>query len=269
MQRRIHTFDNGVMVYDDHLISIQRERYKQRNVHEAEEEDIFTEIIHSIPGNGCFVDVGAAIGYYPLLAKKIAPDLTIYGIEPLKRHHKFFLENIALNGFIERDFVIITKGISQRGGYMRFSDKGYGSSLHENKDGVAHAGFVGDLFEKVLRKMRFREHSMRSSDSISIKTMTLDKLMHAVRTPVDLLQMDVQGFEASVLKGGISSLQTNNIRTLLIGTHGLPVHRECLSILQECNYEIEFDQAESKNQPDGIIVASKGVRRIKSRDNKA
>ncbi len=64
MERAIHTFDNGVRVYDDHLLDEQRERYRKHNVHEAEEENIFVDLIHRIPANGCFVDVGAAIGYY-------------------------------------------------------------------------------------------------------------------------------------------------------------------------------------------------------------
>lgn len=252
------------MVYDDHLISIQRERYEKRNVHEAEEEDVFTEIIRSVPDNGCFVDIGAAIGYYPLLAKKIAPSLDIYAIEPLKRHRTFLLENLALNGFVERDFTIIAKGVSQLGGDMLFSDKGYGSSLRENNDSARKPGFFGRFFGKInlLRYFGVR------NDLIHIKTITLDNLINVVRTPIDLLQMDIQGFEASVLKGGISSLKSGKILTLLIGTHGLPVHQACISVLKECGYDIEIDQAKLQNQPDGIIVASKGVRRIKSRVDK-
>lgn len=264
MRRNIHTFDNGVMVYDDHLIPIQRERYKKRNVHEAEEEDIFIEIIRSIPDNGCFVDVGAAIGYYLLLAKKIVPGLNIYAIEPLKRHRKFLLENIVLNGFFARDFTIITKGVSQLGGEMRFCDDGYGSSLREHKDTIKDMGDFSNFFGDVFRRLTLREHFVNHGGLINIKTITLDELINAVRMPIDLLQMDIQGFEASVLKGGISSLKMGNVLTLLIGTHGLPIHRECISIIKNCGYEIEFDQAESRNQPDGIIVASKGVRRIKS-----
>ena len=47
MPRAIHTFDNGVRVYEDQLWAGQRARYEKRNVHEAEEEDIFVELIGS------------------------------------------------------------------------------------------------------------------------------------------------------------------------------------------------------------------------------
>ena len=73
MERAIHTFDNGVRVYEDQLLDEQRARYERRNVHEAEEEEIFVDLIRRLPPDGCFVDVGAAIGYYLILAHKLLP----------------------------------------------------------------------------------------------------------------------------------------------------------------------------------------------------
>ena len=89
MARAIHTFDNGVRVYEDQLLEEQRARYRKRNVHEAEEEEIFVDLIRRLPPDGCFVDVGAAIGYYLILARKLSPRLTIHGVEPLERHRAF------------------------------------------------------------------------------------------------------------------------------------------------------------------------------------
>ena len=112
MKRNVHVFDNGVKVYDDHLTPIQRDRYRRRNVHEAEEEDIFIEILQTIPPDGCFANIGCAIGYYPLLAKRLIPGRTIHAIEPLERHRAFFVENIALSGQKQSSFIIHTEGIS-------------------------------------------------------------------------------------------------------------------------------------------------------------
>ena len=94
MERAVHTFDNGVRVYDDHLLDEQRERYRKHNVHESEEENIFVNLIQRIPANGCFLDVGAAIGYYLILARKLAPGITIHAVEPLARHRAFMRENM-------------------------------------------------------------------------------------------------------------------------------------------------------------------------------
>jgi hypothetical protein len=74
---------------------------------------------------------------------------------------------------------------------------------------------------------------------------------------VDLLQIDVQGLEVEVLKGGMQSMASGGVRTFLIGTHGLRIHQECVARLQASGYVIEIDQPDTKEQPDGIIVARK------------
>ena len=69
--------------------------------------------------------------------------------------------------------------------------------------------------------------------------------------------MDVQGLEMEVLKGGTQSMATGRVRAFLIGTHGLPIHQECVARLRASGYAIEIDQPDTKEQPDGIIVARK------------
>ncbi len=135
MERAIHTFDNGVRVYDDHLLDEQRERYRKRNVHEAEEEDIFVDLIRRIPADGCFVDVGAAIGYYLILARKLAPSLTIHAVEPLARHRAFLGENAALNGLPSDDFIVHSEGLTSSEGSETFMDRGFGSRLPRERKG--------------------------------------------------------------------------------------------------------------------------------------
>src|ERR1044071_7014632 len=97
MDRAIHTFDNGVRVYEDQLLDEQKARYRKRNVHEAEEEEIFIELIRRLPPAGCYVDVGAAIGYYLTPPPNLSPPVPIQGGEPLERHRRFLNENLILN----------------------------------------------------------------------------------------------------------------------------------------------------------------------------
>src|SRR5450432_1643062 len=106
MSRALHTFDNGVRVYDDHLLAEQRARYQKYNVHEAEEEELYVRLVRQLPRDGCFVDVGAAIGYYVILARKLSSALTIHALEPLPRHREFLAENLALNGITNSDVSI-------------------------------------------------------------------------------------------------------------------------------------------------------------------
>lgn len=264
-QRRIHQFSNGLKVYDDHLIPVQRERYKRLNVHEAEEEEIFIHLIQAIPAEGCFVNIGAAIGYYPLLAKLLVPTLTTYAIEPLQRHRKFFDENVILNGFSPADFIIYKEAIASSEGMAMFVDNGYGSKvIVANKQNDRLSSSIKSLLKTLLVQSGIRKRG-KASKPVPVKTITLDSLVSRISRPVDLVQMDVQGLEADVLQGASHSSRTGKIRTFLIGTHGRKSHQKCADILEEYGYVIEFAEGDPKEQPDGIIVASKGAGMLKER----
>lgn len=263
IHRKIHEFSNGVKVYDDHLIPVQRERYKRLNVHEAEEEEIFIELIQAIPPEGCFVNIGAAIGYYSILAKLLIPTLTIYAIEPLQRHRKFFYENVILNGFSPADFIVYEEGIASSDGIAMFVDKNYGSKvISANKQNDRLSSSIKSFLKTILAQSGIRKRG-NASEPVPIRTITLDSLMSIISRSVDLVQMDVQGLEAEVLQGASHSLRTGKIRGFLIGTHGRKSHQKCADILEKYNYVIEFADDDPKEQPDGIIVAGKGTRMLK------
>ena len=241
MQRKIHLFDNGVSVYDDHLNDFQRQRYARNNVHEIEEEGLFVELIDSIPANGCFVNIGSAIGYYTLLAKQMSRGLTVHAVEPLERHRKWFNENILLNGFKPDDFVIHTRAIAMDDGQAYLADGGYSSIVLDSEKHNAE-----------LEK--FREMNVAIKP---VEVTSLDRLLESIGTHVDLLQMDVQGLELDVLRGGANSIEKGLVSTFLIGTHSPVLHQGCLDFLTSRGYTISFEDADTSEQPDGIIVAGK------------
>ena len=254
MERSIHTFDNGVRVYDDHLLDEQRERYRKHNVHESEEENIFVDLIQRLPANGCFVDVGAAIGYYLILARKLAPGLTIHAVEPLARHRAFLRQNVVLNGLSDNDFTVYVEGLTSSVGNETFMDRGFGSRLPRNE--MDRRISLSTRWKRLLERMGLRQPKP-GSQVLVIPTITLDLLVERIGRQVDLLQIDVQGLEVEVLKGGMQSMASGGVRTFLIGTHGLRIHQECVARLQASGYVIEINQPDTKEQPDGIIVARK------------
>lgn len=262
MHNEIHVFDNGVKVYGHHISRGQRKRYKKHNVHEAEEEKIFLEILSALPGDGCFVNIGSAIGYYPILVKKTLPGLVIHAVEPLELHQQCFLENIELNDFRQSDFYFHPVGISDSGGLMNFVEARYGSKIVRN-DQEYHQrpkARIKTYVKMMLAGLGLYAYTPRQVRTI--ETITLDKLMEIVGRPVDLLQMDVQGMELGVLMSGSRSLLAGDIKTFLIGTHGQALHRNCMDFLKQHGYLIEFEDGNTKDQPDGIIVASKGTKRL-------
>jgi FkbM family methyltransferase len=258
MERAIHIFDNGVQVYEDQLWPGQRARYERRNVHEAEEEDVFLRLLGRLPPGGCYVDVGAAIGYYLILARKQAPGLTIHGFEPLERHRASLRQNLELNGLTTNDFIIHSQGLTSFAGRQIFLDRGYSSRLAG--DAGKSAPSLSQRWKDLLVTLRLRDSRDKTT---TIETTTIDEFVRQIDCPIDLLQMDVQGLEVEVLKGATESLKTGAVKTFLIGTHGralgLKLHEECCDQLRSNGYEIEVDLRDTKDQPDGILVASKGV----------
>jgi FkbM family methyltransferase len=255
MERKTHRFDNAVSVYDDHLIAEQRARYAKRNVHEAEEEEIFVDLIGAIGPGGCFVDIGAAIGYYVILARKLSPSLEIHAVEPLERHRAFLLENLTLNAIEGNEITVHPEGIASAEGSASLLNRGYGSRIPRAADEAKPS--LSTRWKALLVRVGLRDPNRKPPKVLAIQTITLDTLLQRIGRPVDLLQMDVQGLEADVLNGGIESLRAGRIRTFLIGTHGREIHQRCMSVLREHGYEVTIDKFETVAQPDGILVATR------------
>jgi FkbM family methyltransferase len=208
---------------------------------------VFIDLINRIPPNGNYLDIGAAIGYYPLLAKTLSPTLNVLAVEPLQRHRVSFLENMRLNGFSPTDFTIHDHVIASSDGVVQFIDAGYSSSILPS---LKETTSPKKLIKNLLQRLRPQAIKL-------IKAVTLDQLVQRIGAPIDLVQIDVQGFEVDVLSGAEFSMAKGNVRAFLIGTHGTQVHRACTRLLHRHGYSIEINQVRAPNQPDGILVGTK------------
>lgn len=239
MEKIVHTFDNNIRVYEHQLLDVQKERYVTENVHEAEEEPIFLEVIAQLPKGGVYVNIGAAIGYYPLLAASMRDDLRLISYEPLKMHRRYFVENIKLNEMCESRFTIYKEGVFKRRGFVNFIADSYGSMIDESKR-------KRNIFQKIV--------DLINNDSI--RCITLKDVADRENCDIELLQMDIQGLEAGVLMADESLLSSHRIKRFLIGTHSIEIHQRCLDVMVSNGYEVMVDQYETQLQPDGIILAS-------------
>jgi FkbM family methyltransferase len=227
----VHTFDNGVRVMDCHLLQVQRARYQLRNVHEADEEDIFMDALARTPHGGTFLNVGTAIGYYVILAKLKRPDLVVHGVEPLPSHIERFRENLALNRLVGSDIRLHQCAVSSRDDpEARLLDDSYGSKLVD--PAAPAAGRI-----------------------VKVAATTLARLCAIVGTRVDLVQMDIQGLEQAVLEAFFSTSDRSVVSAFLIGTHGEGIHSAILALMKRNGYEVLREEVQPSNQPDGIVMA--------------
>jgi FkbM family methyltransferase len=228
VDRAVHTFDNGVRVYRSTLIPQQLERYTAVNLHEPEEERIFLELLDS-SSEGLFLDVGAGIGYYSILAKRVAPGVSVHAFEPLPIHRQAITEHLALNRLGVESVKVHPEAVAARAGRAAFARADYGSRV------IASPG-------------RLRRRG-------TVPTTTVDRFLAKREGVVALAKVDVQGTELAVLAGARSSLSAGRVRAWLIGTHSMLIHDECIAILTGHDYEIVHADPAPSGQPDGIVAA--------------
>ncbi len=214
-----------------------------------------------VPSQGVFVDVGAAIGYYVILAKRISPQLEIHAFEPFGLFRKYLRENLTLNQ-IDRDEVVLhSTALSSRPGTALFRKAGFGSSLVDEASGT-----LGKLAHGLARILRVqgaapsapRSGAMGPMRQTRVSTTTVDALAASRPGPIDLAKIDVQGWELEVLRGAAQAIERGLVRTWLVGTHSRRLHADCLRFLSRRGCEVLFEEVELSHQPDGIIVARAG-----------
>jgi len=182
---KIHTFDNDIKVYDHHLLPAQRERYQKINLHEPEEESVFLDVVGKLAQGAAFINIGAAIGYYAILAKRRRPDLVVHAYEPLRAHRQNLRKNMQLNDLSRDDILICAEGIDRTDGVAAFHSQDFSSRL--DRDARKPQGLMKHLVKYV---QWFRPDI--------IKTISLERAIDRCDTQVGLVSMDIQG--VSLLK---------------------------------------------------------------------
>lgn len=245
--RSIHTFDSGVRVFDDHLTAAQRQRYAQKNIPEPAAEQWFATLLGEITApRPLFVHVGAAIGYYVLLARRIRPEIEVIAFEPRPHPREAMRENIVLNGLFKTGIVIREEAITA-----------VEARATLQADGKLCQITAPAAPPSALRRMwRSLTGGTSSSDRIEVRTMTIDAITGRSGRDIDLLMVDVAGSEGQVLDGAADSLAGHKVHRWILETHDPALHRQCADRLSAAGYVLRYDSRAPPDQPDGLIVAT-------------
>lgn len=232
----IYQFSNGIRIARGNLLDLQIERYRapgNPNLHEPVEEEWIGRLIDLIGKRSMtFLDVGAGVGYYCVLVKKLRPAARVIAVEALPRHARALRSTLVLNGLKEQDVELIEAAVAATTGRASFADLDYGSQLTANA----------------------QEHP--GAARIEVPTLSLANLV-AQTGPIDLMKMDIQGTEQEVLGASTEILGSGQIRSIILGTHGQAAHSFTRTVLDQCGLQILFDDPTPPMQPDGLIVASR------------
>jgi FkbM family methyltransferase len=172
-------------------------------VFERAEQDVFARTVRS---GDVVYDLGANVGFYTLLAAKLAgPTGRVVAFEPVPRNLGYLRRHLALNQC--ENVSVVAAAVSDRSGTARF------------RDGPAHT--VGTL--------------ARDERGYDVQVVALDDYCAAPAPRV--IKIDVEGAEADVLRGAARVLREAR-PIVLLSTHSTALRHECIGLLAEAGYGV-------------------------------
>lgn len=174
-------------------------------IYEREAQAVFRARI----GKGAVVfDIGANVGFFTLLASKIAgPGGAVYSFEPLPRNVDYLRRHVAANH--AANVLVLPVAVSARSGTARL--------------GLASNPSMGRLAD---------------AGEVEVRCESLDELVGSGGLPLpDFVKIDVEGAELDVLHGGAALLQRHR-PAMLLSTHGARMHEQCCALLREWGYAL-------------------------------
>ncbi len=138
-----------------------------------------------VKSNMTILDIGSNIGYYAIMQLKLLKNTgKLIAVEPSKSNVNLLHENLKLNGYLN-EIEIHNKAVSNKNGKKLFF-----ISKHSNLNTFHNTGSG----KKFLQGKK-----------IIVNTITIKKLLNGRK--VDLIRMDVEGHEVSILDSLISLIK--------------------------------------------------------------
>ena len=197
-------------------------------IYEEYETETFKNLLQS---NTIFIDIGANIGYYTLIAASKIKDGQIYSFEPVKANYKLLTKNIKINNI--NNVKAFQKAISNRNGKIKiFID---GTNLGN------HSLAKNNVIDK--------------TESTEVETIRLDSFFNNLEEIIEedfLIKIDTQGAEGLIVEGAHNLLLNKNIKILmefwpkgLRNTHTGPL--ELLNKLQGYGFNLQLLDEKTKS----------------------
>ena len=140
----------------------------------------------------CFVDIGAHIGYFSLLAAKIVGDHgTVFSFEPEKKNYDHLKQNIAMNGLTNiKTFNIALSSEKKEGKLFVNSDNDGGHALWD------------------VSKHPFNKNSRHAHVKQAVTVATLDSIIQSESIDrIHLIKIDTEGTEHNILQGSLNTIK--------------------------------------------------------------
>jgi FkbM family methyltransferase len=188
-----------------------------RGVTETYETEVWNHLMAQVQPGNLVVDIGAFIGFYTIaLAKRVGSSGKVIAFEPDPINFATLKTHVELNRVSDR-VELIQAAVGDEDGFVPFQT-GRASESHISQ--------------------------VPGNDTQMIRCVRLDTIFP--NRKLDILKIDVEGYEEEVLKGALNLLQDNrrSPRAIYIEVHpyawpGIGASSESLiALLISCNYQV-------------------------------
>jgi len=150
-------------------------------------------LLHFLRPGDLFVDVGANVGTYTLLASGICRARTV-AAEPSLRAWNVLMAHVHLNG-------------------LNFLVDAYPLALGESSGTLYLRCDLGSM-----NRVATEEEILNAAAQLSrVPVITLDELV--AQRPTVAIKIDVEGYEGHVLRGGLKTLESDDLKAVIIELH--------------------------------------------------
>lgn len=164
------------------------------------------------------LDIGANLGYYALLESKRAVSGVVYAFEPDKGNFSVLWRNAILNEC--KNIILCDKAIGDSSGEKDFY-------LYPKRNWSSFNDRIG----------------YRYFSKIRVEAISLDSFYKRTIKNINLIRMDVEGYESNIIRGGKKMLRESKELTIAIEIHPHLAPKkdikEMLKILEGSGFEVE------------------------------
>ena len=202
---------------------------------ETKEQDT-VEWIKNFRKDCVFLDVGANVGVYTVLAAKVAGSY-VYAIEPESQNFAILTKNIVVNK-IQEQVTAYAIALSNITGFdeLHLSDFLGGSSCHS----------YGEQVDFNLKPVQYGFHQ-------GCYATTIDELVENGSVPCPTyVKIDVDGIEHKVINGANKTLDNENLKSILVELNtNLSKHRLVVAELESYGFELKKEKLSESIRKEG------------------
>jgi FkbM family methyltransferase len=173
-------------------------------------DSVVTGVLPLVPNDAVCLDIGANLGIYSIALARRFPDATVIACEPVPRTFECLVANLAANA-PQCVALQVAVGAEPGTAHMNFAEHFAAGSHFSSTDSLVSIKNMGDT-------------------DVEVSVRTLDSIVEEQKlTRVDLIKIDVEGYEADVLAGGKTTFHDYRpIAQIEFNSWALSAHRQTL-----------------------------------------